>query len=65
MKKAKLAARIPPERYHSLDGSTPQPGDLVTLDQGFTFPAMVACIGQSGETKWEAEVLESEVEVLP
>lgn len=65
MKKAKLVAKIPSERFHSMDGSAPQIGDIVTLDHGFTFPAMVACIGQSGETKWEAEVLESEIEVLP
>jgi hypothetical protein len=63
--KAKLVAPIPPERFHSLDGSAPHIGDIVTLDRGFTFPAVVACIAQSGETKWEAEVLESEVEVLP
>ena len=64
MKKAKLIASIPAERFHSLDGSAPQVGDIVTLDHGFTFPAMVACHGPGGATKWEAEVLESEIEVL-
>jgi hypothetical protein len=48
MKKAKLIARIPAERFHSLDGSAAQVGDVVTLDQEFTFPAMVACIGKNG-----------------
>ena len=65
MKKAKLTASIPPDRFHSLDGSAPKIGDIVTLDEGFTFPAMVACVAPSGETRWEAEVLESEIELLP
>jgi hypothetical protein len=66
MKKAHLIANIPPTRFHSIDGSTPKIGDVVVLDQGFTFPdgepgALVYCMGQCGEFRWQAEVYASEI----
>ena len=66
MKRAHLIAQIPPTRFRSIDGSAPQVGDVVVLDQGFTFPdgkpgGLVYCTSQNGEFKWEAEVYESEV----
>jgi len=38
MKKARLIAEIPAERFRSIDGSVPKIGDVVVLDQGFAFP---------------------------
>jgi len=66
MKRAQLTAQIPPTRFRSFDGSSPQIGDLVVLDQGFTFPdgmpgGLVYCMDQGGKYKWEAEVYESEI----
>jgi len=38
MKRATLIAEIPAERFRSIDGSVPEIGDVIALDQGFTFP---------------------------
>ena len=72
MVKARLIAALPPERVDTSagDGSTPQIGDIVELDHGFTFPdgrsgGIVVCVDASGEIKWFADVLSSEIEVLP
>jgi hypothetical protein len=71
MKKARLIVPIPPERVHDScgDGSVPKIGDIVELDQGFTFPdgrtgGMVYCIGSDGRIKWGADVYDSEIEVF-
>jgi len=66
MTKASLIAQIPAERFRSYDGSVPKIGDVVILDQGFTFPdeqpgCIVYCDNQHGKLKWEAEVYESEI----
>ena len=57
MKKAHLIAQIPSSRFNSIDGSTPDIGDLVAIDQGFTFPdgepgCLVYGIDQDGTFKW-------------
>lgn len=66
MIRAPLIAEIPAERIHSKDGSVPKIGDVVVLDQGFTFPdggpgCLVLFIDQDGKCRWEAEVYESEI----
>jgi hypothetical protein len=66
MKKATLIAQIPAERFRSMDGSVPAIGDVIELDQGFTFPdgepgVLVYCMGKNGKYKYEAEVYESEI----
>jgi hypothetical protein len=66
MKRAHLTAQIPPTRYRSMDGSSPKLGDVVVLDQGFTFPdgqagSLVYCLDRAGKYRWEAEVYESEI----
>lgn len=66
MIRAPLISEIPAERVRSLDGSVPKIGDLVVLDQGFTFPdgkpgCLVYSMDQEGNFKWEAEVYESEI----
>jgi hypothetical protein len=66
MKRATLIAQIPAERVHSIDGSIPKIGDIVVLDQGFTFPdgkpgGLVFCMDEEGKLRWEAEVYESEI----
>lgn len=66
MIRASLIAEIPAERVHSIDGSAPKIGDVVVLDQGFTFPdgkpgCLVFCLDQDGKFRWEAEVYESEI----
>ena len=66
LKRAPLIAQIPATRFRSADGSAPQVGDVVELDQGLTFPdGQPGCIvyfkDQNGKYKWEAEVYESEL----
>lgn len=66
MIRAPLIAEIPVERVHSKDGIVPKIGDVVVLDQGFTFPdgepgCLVFFIDQEGKYRWEAEVYESEI----
>jgi hypothetical protein len=66
MKRAKLIAQLPTERVHSMDGSLPQIGDVVVMDQGFTFPdgqpgGFVVCLDHNGNARWEAEAYESEL----
>jgi hypothetical protein len=51
------------------DGSRPTLGDIVELDQGFTFPdgrsgGIVFCKSSDGKTKWCADVYDSEIEVI-
>lgn len=71
MRRARLIAALPMERVDTSDGdgSTPQVGDIVELDQGFTFPdgrpgGTVFCVADDGHDKWSADVLESEIEIL-
>ena len=66
VKRAHLTAQIPSTRFRSFDGSAPRIGDLVELDQGFTFPdgkpgCLVYCKGEGGLDRYEAEVYESEI----
>lgn len=66
MTKATLIVQIPPERFRSFDGSVPKIGDIICLDQGFTFPngnagCLVYCAGENGTFKWEAELYEFEI----
>lgn len=71
MRRARLISALPLERVDSSigDGSTPQVGDIVELDQGFTFPdgrpgGIVFCVAADGHIKWTADVLDSEIELL-
>jgi hypothetical protein len=71
MTMARLIALVPPQRVHDFcgDGSSPMIGDIVELDQGFTFPdgklgGMVYCMAPDGSVKWGADVYDSEIEVL-
>ena len=72
MAKARLIVVLPPERIDCTtgDGSAPQIGDVVELDHGMTSSdgrsgGIVVCVGANGEIKWIADVLDSEIEVLP
>jgi hypothetical protein len=61
-----LTLNIPQTRYRTIDGSVPEVGDIVALDQGFTFPdgkpgCVVYGIGKDGSYRYEAEVYESEI----
>ena len=63
---APLIAEIPLSRFTSLDGSTPQIGDIVRIDQGFTFPegesgCLVYLVARDGTYRYTAEVYESEI----
>jgi hypothetical protein len=71
MKRARFIAAPPMERVDSSigDGSTPEVGDIVELDQGFTFPdgragGTVFSVTAEGHIKWSADVLDSEIELL-
>lgn len=71
MRKAKLIAAVPIERVDLTlgDGSTPQIGDIVELDQGFTMSGgqqagIVVCSARDGRVKWVADVLDAELELL-
>ncbi|MCG7499687.1 hypothetical protein MHO82_22745 [Vibrio sp. Of7-15] len=64
--KAQLLTKIPSERYRSFNGSAPQTGDVVIIDQGFTFPdGNAGCVAykvdQNGSFMYEAEVYEFEL----
>lgn len=66
MKRATLIAEIPANRFRSIDGSIPKTGDVISLDQGFTFPdgkagCLVYGMAQDGEFRYEAEVYELEI----
>ena len=65
-KRSTLALSIPKTRYRTIDGSVPEVGDIVTLDQGFTFPdgkpgCVVYGTSKDGNYRYEAEVYESEL----
>ena len=67
--RARLMVKIPAERYRilSASGRTPQIGDLVVLDQGFTsedgLPMVLAYFpGIGNDSLYEAELYESELE---
>ncbi|RUL75975.1 hypothetical protein [Dyella choica] len=69
--KARLLANIPSERveYTAGDGSQPEAGDIVALDQGYIGPngepmGMVVCFNADGSIRWAGDVLDSEIEVL-
>jgi hypothetical protein len=71
MTKARLLVAIPIERADDLcgDGGLPQAGDIVLLDQGFTFPdgqsgGLVRNVGDDGHIRYEAEVYDTEIEVI-
>lgn len=66
IKIATLIAAIPEVRFRSIDGSVPKVGNVIALDQGFTFPegkpgCLVYGIGKDGKYRYEAEVYESEI----
>ena len=66
MKTAHLIASIPPQRFRSIDGTEPLVGDVVMIDQGFTFPdgepgCLVYGMNQNGNFSYEAEIYESEI----
>lgn len=66
--RAKLLVELPAKRYRVLspEGRVPRIGDLVVLDQGFTGPAglpmVLAYFTESGNSLYEAEIYESELE---
>jgi hypothetical protein len=68
-----LISNIPLDRVDLTlgDGSSlPAIGDIVQPDQGFTGPngesmGIVFCINSDGTVKWVADVLDSEIELLP
>lgn len=69
MPKARLLVAIPPERVDvdSGTGRLPQAGDLVLVDQGFTFPdglggCLVRCVDDYGFMQYEAEAYNTELE---
>ena len=71
MRTARLITSISPDRIHDAcgDGSAPQVGDLVQLDQGFTFPdgrpgGMAYCVRPDGHIAWGADVYDFEIEVI-
>jgi hypothetical protein len=64
--KATLIAKIPQERFRSIDGSKPEIGDIIMLDQGFTFPdgesgCLVYGLNKKCGFRYEAEVYEYEI----
>jgi hypothetical protein len=65
---ARLLVELPANRYRllSAEGRTPQIGDVVVLDQGFTgadgLPMVVAYFPALGSSDYEAEIYESELE---
>lgn len=71
MRRARIIAAVPLERVDLTlgDGSTPQIGDIVVLDHGFTMPdgrpaGIVVCFASDGRVRWVADVLDTELEVL-
>jgi hypothetical protein len=70
-RKARLLANIPAARVEKTvgDGSAPNVGDIVELDQGFTGldgepMGMVVCYNADRSIRWAGDVLDSEIEVL-
>ena len=66
MIKARLVANIPENRFSSVAGRVPKIGDVIIIDQGFTFPdGKAGCLvyfhEQNGNLEYEAEVYETEV----
>ena len=63
---APLIAEIPLSRFTSPDGTEPKIGDVVQLDQGFTFPdgkpgCLVHFVRKDGQLGYEAMAYESEI----
>ena len=63
---APLIAEIPSSRFTSPDGTEPRIGDVVQLDQGFTFPdgepgCLVHLVRKDGHLGYEAMAYESEI----
>lgn len=61
-----LIAEIPPSRFTSPDGIEPKIGDVVQLDQGFTFPdgepgCLVYFVRENGQIGYAAMAYESEI----
>jgi len=71
--RARLIALIPLERVDQTLGdrkSFPHIGDVIELDQGFTLPngeagGIAFCCNADGSVRWVADVLASEIEMLP
>ena len=70
--KARLRNAIPSDRCRLKPGITtlPNSGDIVQLDQGFTGPdgqpmGLVYGVDSKGKHTFEAEVYDSELELLP
>ena len=65
--RAKLLVQLPVGRYriHTSEGRTPQIGDEVVLDQGFTspegLPMVLVYFPALGESYYSADVYESEL----
>lgn len=64
--RATLIAEIPVGRFRSIDGIVPKIGDIIALDQGFTFPdgepgCIVYGLDRKGNYTYEAEVYELEI----
>jgi len=63
-----LLMELPADRYRILspEGRVPRIGDLISLDQGFTGPdgrpMILACFPTRGDSLYEAEIYESELE---
>ena len=71
MLKARLVAVPTDDRIDQAcgDGSRPALGDVVQLDQGFTFPdgrsgGIVYCQGSDGSIRWGADVYDFEIQVI-
>ena len=66
--RAKLLVELPAKRYRILspEGRVPRIGDLVVVDQGFTgpdgLPMVLAYFPGLGDSLYEAEIYESELE---
>jgi hypothetical protein len=63
---ARLIVNIPDERFRTVKGIVPKTGDLITIDQGFTFHdgkagCLVHFVNSDGSFEYEAEVYESEL----
>jgi hypothetical protein len=65
---ARLLVELPAKRYRILspEGRLPRSGDLVAIDQGFTgpdgLPMVLAYFPGFGDSLYEAEIYESELE---
>jgi hypothetical protein len=71
VRRARVIAHVPIERVDPTvgDGSAPQIGDIVCLHHGFTGSTgepmgIVSCLGSDGRTKWVADLLDSEIELI-